>query len=260
MRRFTWFVPVAVAGLVTIIGLSSCATVNQLRDRDFSGKPISLDLVPPPSAEINVGYEVHVDMNRPVLTFINVGTNLAKANQAAQARERLERALSTVNIPEIFAGDVYSETLGTLGAVAASPIPGTVDTAKGGASSGTGSAAGAGSAPSPGSDYILRIEIFRYGIDATRSGDVSFVVASEARLYDERSRELVWGRRFERREAVSPDTFGLGGSVANIVTTSVLADLTEQQMTDGLSSLARSAAHDVSARFSRDLYRARYDQ
>lgn len=216
--------------------ISSCATVNELQQFDFRGRSLGLVAVAAPAPTVRTRYDVNVDLNRPVETFINVGTNLAKANEAADAEKKLRAALSNVNIPQLIADAVYRDAVSTLGTRAT-----------------TG-----GTVPSDG-DVVLRIETRHYGIEASSYGEVSFVISVDARLYTSAQSpnhgRLLWERSIERRDRLSPSVFGLGGAVGNVVTISVLDTLTDQQIVDGLNRLAGSTARAIGDRLNRDFYR-----
>jgi hypothetical protein len=108
-------------------------------------------------------------------------------------------------------------------------------------------------------DYLLDVEIDHYGIRAdSPNGAVSLTMRLTARLYDNRSGDLVWRRAVSVNDRATPYMFGVGDLLGNVVTAGVLANLTTNEIADGFEELARESSKSLARRLERDLYSARF--
>ena len=218
----------ASAGLL----LAGCVTFPELATRSFSGRTLAEEMRIPPEPEVDVSYNVKIDREDPIGTFLSVGTNLAKASQATMARERMAEALRFVDVPEmvrIQAGESCVDGLDFRPA---------------------GSRAR--------SDYILDIDILEYGLSVHSSGGVYFAMDARVHLFDTAGGEAVWNRNVHLNEPVSAEVFGVGGLVGDAITVTALAELSEEEMIRGFESLARETGRRIARRLEDDIYRARY--
>lgn len=225
---------VALTGFVCVVlVLASCTTVNRLDRHRIQGATISANLRVPPEPKFDVHYVVRFDSRNPVGTALSIGSNIAMAAEASRAESRMRDALYSINIPDIVLGESYSACASALDA---RKVYRKYD-----------------------ADYLLDLEIREYGIRAdSPRGAVSMVMRLSARLYHNRSGELVWRRDVSVDNRAAPHMFGIGNVFGNVVTASVLADLSTREIADGFERLAVESSKSLARKLERDLYSVRY--
>ena len=220
------------AGIAASILLASCASVNRLNAYNFHGARLAVDMPLPPAPRLNVEYDVTLDRGNPVFSALSVLTNLAKANQAQQAENAMRGGLASIDMPGMIRDETFSACAFALGSERA----GTLQDA----------------------DYVLSLDITDWGMEARSAGTaVSFRIRLAARLYDGMSRDVVWSRNVTVEQAASPTMFGFGPIVGNMVTATVLSNLTPDELAAGFTELARETARKVARVLSRDMEKAR---
>ena len=214
--------------------LGACATVNHLDEYRFGGTKVAGTLRIPPAPDVDGNYNVTIDVNRPIETFASVATNIAKADQLAKAEEKMYAALKKVDVPEL----VFEETFDRCARTLASERVVSVSD----------------------SDYIYDLEIRSYGLDAdSSSATVRIEIATTARVYATADRRLIWERRVSVRDPLSPEVFGLNSLVDTVITTAVIAELTEDQLIRGFEESARRVAYKIAGKLEDDIYAAIFD-
>jgi ABC-type uncharacterized transport system auxiliary subunit len=222
---------VACASLAAL--LASCATVNRLDGRDFQGATLAADMQTPPDPRVDVRYDVTLNNRNPVYSALSVMTNLAKAGQAEKASEAMRGALASVDVPDILLQESYAACAAALDA----------EMEHQGARA----------------DYMLVLSIRDWGIWAHSYGSaVSLHLRLTAGLYRSAAGELIWRRDFTVNEPASPAMFGLGQIVGNMVTATVLSEMSEENLARGFTELARRSAQSVARQLEKDLSSARY--
>ena len=212
---------------------SSCATINKLDKYDIANATLAASMRVPPQPTFNIHYSVKIDAKDPIGTAFSVGTNLAKAEQAEKAEGRMREALASVDVPEIVLRETSAACIQALGAKKA--------------------------AAKMLADYLLDLEIREYGVNAASAGSsVSLRMHMTASLHHNRSGELVWRRDINVDNQASPDMFGGGQIVGNLVTAMALSELSVDQLAKGFEQLAVESARSVARRLENDLYSARY--
>jgi hypothetical protein len=248
----------ALAGLAAAaLLLSSCVSVNNLDKYSFEASRLAVEMRSPPEPQLNVNYDIATDSHSAVITALSVMSNLAKANQANRAREEMRAALMDVDVPEIIRAESFAACAASLGAEKAS--------AKGDA------------------DYVLSISMEEWGIDARSPfSAVSLrirLVASISPVRREsahrpegadsfpsgwresaRPGELAWRREVTVDQPADPEMFGIGNIIGNMVTATVLYNMTEDDLARGFKELASRTARRVALELERDLDRARFGE
>ncbi|HUX20345.1 MAG TPA: hypothetical protein VMW69_03835, partial [Spirochaetia bacterium] len=186
--------------LLLIAGiLTSCTTVNRLDRFRVDGSTISANLRVPPEPKFDVHYSVHFDSRNPVGTALSIGTNIAMAAEAQRAQTRMRDALLSIDVPSIVLDETYNACAEALDA---RKIIRKYQ-----------------------ADYLLDVEIGEYGIRAdSPNGAVSLTMRLTARLYDNKSGDLVWRRAVSVDDRATPYMFGVGDLLGNVVTAGVLAN------------------------------------
>jgi hypothetical protein len=231
LRRILLRVGAAVAVLVL---LASCATINRLDRYVIENASLRTEMRVPPPPTLNIGYSTPVDSGDPIGKALRIGTTIIKASEAAKAEPIMREALRSVDVPAI----VLEETSQACASVLnARPLD-------------RGQKA----------DYLLDLDIYEYGIEAPSwSSSVSLHLGMTAIMYHNSSGEIVWRRKHITVDIpASPQMFGLGSAMGDIVSAGVLSSLRVDQLEEGFRRLALESARWVTRILEDDLYRARY--
>jgi hypothetical protein len=209
--------------------------VNRLGDFHFAGSRLAVDMYAPPEPRLNVDYDVNMDSHSALISALSIMSNLAKANQAHRARETMRGALMDVDVPEIIRTESFSACAASLGAQQVSSRHQ--------------------------ADYVLALHIDEWGIDARSPiSAVSLRIRLTASLFPVDGGELAWRREVTVDQPADPDMFGIGNILGNMVTATVLYNMTEEDLTRGFKELASRAARRVAMDLERDLDEARFGE
>jgi ABC-type uncharacterized transport system auxiliary subunit len=222
----------ALGAAALVVVMASCATVNRLETHDFQGASLAAHMRTPPEPQMDIRYDVTLDSHNPIYSALSVMTNLAKAAQAEKARNTMREALLSVDLPGIIRDESFSACAFALGTEQ-------VDrTAQ--------------------SDYLLDMEIRDWGIEASSpTSAVMLRVRLTASLYKTEGRELLWQREVRVRNPASAGMFGVGQVIGNMVTATVLSNMTADELAQGFTELGRESARTVVRQLERDMDRAR---
>jgi hypothetical protein len=100
-----------------------------------------------------------------------------------------------------------------------------------------------------------------WGIDARSPfSAVSLRIRLVASLYPAAGGELAWRREVTVDQPADPDMFGIGNILGNMVTATVLYNMTEEDLARGFKELASRTAKHVALVLERDLDRARFGE
>jgi hypothetical protein len=228
VRKLILLVPVAAMLL-----LGSCMTVNKLDSYDLYGSRLAVVMRTPPAPRMNVDYDVFIDSHNPIYSALSVLTNIAKANQAYHAETVMRDALDVADVPAIIRERAFSACAAALDV---EPVRARAE-----------------------ADYILELDIREWGIDARSAWDpVSLRIQVSARLYRSYSDEMIWRRELTVKQSASPEMFGVGHVVNNMVTTAVLSEMTRDELETGFRELAATAAARVARSLEKDLDASRH--
>jgi len=232
MKRLRAAISPAVLLAVAAVLLASCATVNRLERIHLDNPALSSVLEPPPPPSLDSWYDLSINTRDPIGTVLRVGSSIVLAAEAGKAAERMREALGQVDVPAV----VHEESAARCArALDARRVDDTRD-----------------------ADFIFDLEIEEYGIDAPSWGAaVGLKLQVTVRLYERRSRDLVWRRHISVVKRASPDVFGLPSAAENIFTAAMLAALSTEEMVRGFEYLAHYAARVVGDTLERDLWDAR---
>jgi len=212
--------------------LASCATVNRLDDIRLDGASLASVLAPPPPPSLDTWYDLGIDTGNPIGTVLRVGSSIVMAAEAEKAGERMREALDEVDVPAVVLEESSARCARALGA---DRVEETRD-----------------------ADFVLDLEVEEYGIDAPSwGGAVALQIDLTVRLYERRSRDLVWRRHVSVDQRATPEVFGLPAAAENIFTAAMLASLSTEEMVQGFQALAHDAARIVGNTLERDLRKAR---
>ena len=219
--------------LILAVGLlAGCMTVNHLDLYDFEGARLAADMRTPPDPQLRIDYDVQLG-GSAVMSALSVMSNLAKANQAARTRELMRSALVGVDVPGIVRAESFNACSSSLGTEQVDSIRL--------------------------ADYVLALRIEEWGLEARSPlSAVSLHMKLTASLYPRKTDELAWRREVTIDEPADPGMFGGNSIVGNMVTATVLSNMTEEDLARGFKELASLAARRVAFELEGDLDRARY--
>ena len=187
----------------------------------------------PPEPRVDVNYDVTLNERMPIYSALSVMTTIAKAGQAEKASDAMRGALASVDVPAILLKESYAACSAALDA---EPERQRMR-----------------------ADYLLVLSIHDWGIQAHSYGSaVSLHIRLTAGLYRSAGRELIWRRDLTVNDSASPAMFGLGQIVNNMVTATVLSEMSEEDLARGFMELARRSARSVARLLEKDLSSARY--
>jgi ABC-type uncharacterized transport system auxiliary subunit len=220
----------AVAAAFLLLG--GCMSVNHLDLYDFEGARLAVDMETPPEPQLRIDYNIQMN-GSPVMDALSVMSNLAKANQAARARELMRAALMGVDVPGIVRSESFRACASSLGTE-------TVDSVRM-------------------ADYVLALRIKEWGIEARSPvSAVSLHMKLLVSLYPRKGDELAWRRMITVDEPADPEMFGVGNIIGNMVTATVLSNMTEEDLARGFKELGSLTARRVAYELEGDLDRARF--
>ena len=101
------------------------------------------------------------------------------------------------------------------------------------------------------------MKINNYGIEASSwSAAVYFKIDVKVRLIDNEKHIKVWEKTIKERMHISSSIFGLHDAIGNVITASVLSDLSEEEMIEGFTHLGQFAAGRIADRIQDDFIKA----
>jgi hypothetical protein len=226
-----------VRGAFPLLALSlvlvSCQTVNKFNDFNVQNTTMAFDLKTPPAATFKINYKVTLDSHNPVGSALSIGTSIVKANEAANAEDRMRQALGSVNVPEI----LLQEAEGACTAALDVQVDPEIQSA----------------------DFQLALDIHEYGLEADSPWQgVRLNLRVTASLYHNQSRELVWRRVFSVHQSASPQMFGVPSPVGDIMTAAALSELSTEDLSRGFNALAVDTARSIAHRMEDDFYKAHF--
>lgn len=234
-RRIQWRSPYPLALLVFFLALSACNSSNQLHDYHFDDATVAVVANIPPRPAIFTDFlnESRVDPNDPIGSVFRAGTAIAKQAEVRHAQTRMDSALYYVDMTDRIAGQALYQSAQYLGY---HPVDNPRD-----------------------ADYLLDIHVADYGLIADSwDATVHFEVNAEMLLVDRRTRNVIWKTRLREAEPVSQTVGeGLGTTFGNVYTAITLSQLSVEEMSTALESLADFSASRMITALRHDYYTER---
>ncbi|HUF12578.1 MAG TPA: hypothetical protein VMN78_05745 [Longimicrobiales bacterium] len=224
-----WFL-VAAAGLLT----TACGGGHRLADYDFRGRTIAVVHYAPASPELYTGGR-GVSSDNAIIAVLEAGSAVAVELESRRARARLDSAAMYVDVAERMADRTLDRATRYLGT---RPVE-TEDEA----------------------DYLLEVDVEKYGIDASGGGAATLFVEGEAILLDARSGREIWSREVSAWDRLTPSVTGPGsGATETILTAAALTRITVAEFQRVLEQLADYAADVMTDELREDLRDAREER
>jgi len=223
-------------GLGAASTLAGCSGTNRLKEVDLRGRTVAVVAAIPPHPRVQAGDPAEAAINPydPVGSVFRVGTAAAKYHEARRAQARLDSAVARVDVADRIARSVLLDSAELLGY---EPVSRPAD-----------------------ADFLIDLRIHDYSLVADSfEGTTFFALEGDVLLLDPYTGRTLWEREVREREVLDAALFGLPAAAGNVVTARALAQLTEEEMTDGLERLADYVAARVVDRFRTDYLRSRKD-
>ena len=221
MRRhheaFRFTRPVAIAALFVI--LAGCGRKHYLAQYQFSEHTLALVFLEPPSPELLTGFYDLRPSTNPVQTAMRVGGGVAKEVEARRASARLDSAVLHVDIPKRLAQRTLERASRYLGTT---PVA-TVNDA----------------------DYVLEINMRRFGIDARASTAAYLYTRAEAVLIDRKTGREIWSVDVRGSDRLTPWVHGTRDIPSSIITAATISTVSVADLQDALDQLVTSSSNTI---------------
>jgi len=222
-----------VLALAASLLLTGCGPKHRLGAYEFRDSSVGVVSHLPRRPEILSGpYFLGNLTGDPVRDVLRVGARVYREVETRGLRDRLDTAVTRVDVGEVLEEHTLERAARYLGA---RPV-----------------------GAEEGSEYLLELIVVEYGIDA-ESWDAAahFYIEADATLIDRPSGEEIWRKQIDAREAIGTHVFGPGRAVRDVVTAASLADLTVEQMVVALESLAQFSGRVITDQLRDDLRKVR---
>jgi len=206
--------------LILVIGLTiGCGRKQYLAQYQFSDRTIALVYLKPPSPELLTAlYNVPASTD-PIRVAMRVGGGVAKEIEANRASARLDSAARHVDIPTLLAQRTLERASRYLGT---RPVTNESD-----------------------ADYILEINMKRFGIDARYTTAAYLYTRAEAGLLDRKTGREIWSVDVGGRDRLTPWVHGTRDIPSSVITAATIGTVSVADLQDALEQLVTSASNAI---------------
>ena len=221
----------ALTALPLILG--ACGG-HHLADYDFRGRTIAVVPLGAPSPEIWTGDHT-IDSQNPLIAVIEAGSAVAVHLEGRRARARLDSAATRVDMEERMAEQALERGARYLGTRRIDDVNA--------------------------ADYVLEIDVQRFGINASGGSSATLFVEGEAVLIDGRSGREIWNQEVSAWDQLTPTVSGpaAAGAAGGVLTAAALTRLTVTDYERILEQLADYTADVMTDELREDLRDVRDD-
>ena len=217
---------------VLSVAVVGCGSSNLLREYEFKDRTAAAVMATPPMPEVFTDSFFMLDQNNPIRSIIRIGTTIVKGVEAQRTEARLDSAMKLVDVPEQI-------RVGTLENCSNYLHYRSMEDVKA-------------------ADFILDMNIQRYGIDATSwTASVHFKMDVEVQLLDNARSVRVWKARVKGKQPITREIFGFGGATGDVITAVALSKLSVEELARGFEHLADYTADRIARKLRHDLVEAR---
>ncbi len=215
--------------IVASLFIIQCSS-NRLHEYEFNETTVAAMMATPPRAQI-FSDSFYLGGEGLVETAIRIGTSIGKEIQLRQAQQRLDNAMTKVNIPEQIQKRTLEQSSKYLYFY---PVEETQS-----------------------ADFLMMMKIKKYGIEAQSwDASVEFIIDLNVKLIDNIKHIEVWEKTIHEKTMITGSIFGLGETFGNVLTASALSDLSEEEMINGFTHLADYTADRVAEKMEEDFIEA----
>ena len=221
---------IALAALPFALG--ACGG-HHLADYDFRGRTIAVVPLGAPSPEIWTGDHT-IDSENPLIAVIEAGSAVAVHLEGRRARARLDSAATRVDMEQRMAEQALERSARYLGTRR-------IDDPNA-------------------ADYVLEIDVVRFGINASGGNAATLFVEGEAVLLDGRTGREIWNQEVNAWDQLTPTISGPGSTAAGgVLTAAALGNITVADYERILQQLAEYTADVMTDELREDLRDVRDD-
>src|ERR1044071_9443522 len=202
-----------------LVAASGCGRKHYLAEYQFSEKALALSFIEPPAPELLTGlYDLRVSRN-PVTMAARVGGGVAKEIEARRASARFDSAAARVDIPTLLAQRTLERTALYLGA---KPVQSTSE-----------------------ADFVLEINMRRFGIDARSSNAAYLYTRAEAVLLDRCTGRAIWSVDIHGSDRMTPFVIGTRDIPSSIFTAATIHNISVAEFQEALDQLVTSSSNAI---------------
>lgn len=205
------------AGLMVLA--AGCSRKHYLAQYDFSGRTIAMVYLEPPSPELLTGYYDLRPSTNPIRVAMRIGGGVAKEIEAQKASTRLDSAARYVDIPGKLAQRTLERASRYLGT---RPVTNTAD-----------------------ADYILEVNMRRFGIDARYSTATYLYTRAEAVLIDRRTGREIWSVDIRGNDRLTPWVAGTRDIPSSIINAATISTVSVGDLQEALDQLVTSSSNAI---------------
>jgi hypothetical protein len=209
-------------GLLAAVALiAGCGPKNHLDQYQFAERSLALSWVEPPEPVLLTGFYDLRPTRDPVAVVMRAGGGVAKDVEARRAAVRLDSATSRVDLPDRLAKrtlDRVSLYLGT------HPVQ-NVDQA----------------------DYVLEINMRRFGIDARSNHAAYLFTRAEAVLLDRHTGREIWNVDIRGDDRMTPFVVGVPRMPSSIFTAATISQVSVADFQEALEQLLVSSSNAITS-------------
>jgi hypothetical protein len=206
-----------LGGLLLVV--AGCGRKHYLGEYQFAGKSLALSFVDPPSPELLTGFYDLRPSTNPITNVMRAGGGVAKEIEARKASARLDSATRRVDIPARLAQRTLERTALYLGA---RPVQSVND-----------------------ADFVIEINMRRFGIDARSSHAAYLYTRAEAVLLDRRTGREIWSVDIHGNDRLTPWVFGTRSVPSSIFTAATIHNVTVSDFQEALEQLVTSSSNAI---------------
>ena len=205
---------------IVVIGLTiGCGRKQYLAQYQFSDRTIAMVYLEPPSPELLTGlYDLRPSTD-PIRVAMRIGGGVAKEIEANRATARLDSAVLHVDIPTLLAQRTLARASRYLGT---RPVTNVDD-----------------------ADYILEINMRRFGIDARYSSAAYLYTRAEAVLIDRKSGREIWSVDVHGSDRLTPYVIGTRDIPGSIITAATISTVSVADLEGALDQLVTSSSNAI---------------
>lgn len=207
---------------VAAIMIAGCSRKHYLAQYQFSDRTLAMVFLDPPAPELLTGFYDLRPTTNPIRVATRVAGGIAKEIEARKVSAKLDSAILHVDIPARLARRTLeraSRYLGTRPAMSAADA-----------------------------DYVLEVNMRRFGIDARNSTAAYLYTRAEAVLIDRKTGREIWSVDVRGSDRLTPWVHGTRDIPSSIITAATMSTVSVADLQDALDQLVTSSSNAITNR------------
>ena len=207
------------AALAALLFAAGCGRKHYLAQYQFSERTLAMVFLEAPSPELLTGFYDLRPSTDPIRVAMRIGGGVAKEVEARRVSTRLDSAARQVDIPNRLAQRTLERASRYLGT---RPVTSTND-----------------------ADYILEVNMRRFGIDARYSTATYLYTRAEAVLIDRKTGREIWSVDVRGSDRLTPWVHGAGVIPSSIITAATTSTVSVADLEEALDQLVTSSSNAI---------------